>query len=322
MENMLHMNKYMKNYIISFLSLFFMATIASALEYDEMLQVYRESKFNILSNKISLLEIEAFEGSPESAYKLGRYYQYCLASPKDKKIAGVFYYIARCFQHAPAYTKLSDILNKSFEDFKQGNEFKIFNTFSQPELDALKNRTDVLSNFILFNYYRNIREDVLAQKYKLLLKGKVSPRLLRPFEYIDKNYPIGFSSKPPIWLDEIPIYVNFAFKGDEKSALLLMVYYRYEDPDKVYQPYMRDLWIYISALLGNEDAKKLMKTYCVNSIDLFEDIIKKNIRLIDGFEKYFVLLNYSRTINDKKKEQKYLRLLQELKVDERLLRRY
>ena len=89
MENMLHMNKYMKNYIISFLSLFFIATITSALEYDEMLQVYRESKFNILSNKISLLEIEAFEGSPESAYKLGRYYQYCLASPKDKKIVSI-----------------------------------------------------------------------------------------------------------------------------------------------------------------------------------------------------------------------------------------
>lgn len=297
-----------------------MALISSALECNETLQIYRESKFNIPSNKIMLLETEAFEGSPESAYKLGRYYQYCFASPESKKIAGVFYYIARCFQYAPAYTKLADMLSKSVEDFQLGNEFKIFDTFSPNELAVFKMRNDVLSNFILYNYYRNMKTETLTQKYKLLLNGKITPRLLHPFEYIDKNYPIGFSSKPAIELDEIPVYINLAFKGDEQSALLLMVYYRYEDPDKIYQPYMRNLWIYISALLGNEDAKTLMKTYNVNPTpNLFIDIIKNNIRLIDGFEKYFVLLNYSRAINDKKNEEKYFKLLQKLKVDKRLL---
>lgn len=143
---------------------------------------------------------------------------------------------------------------------------------------------------------------------------------MHPFEYINENYPIGFSSKPPIELDEIPVYINLASKGDVQSALLLMVYYRYEDPDKNYQPYMRNLWIYISALLGNKDAKALMKTYNVNpTSDLFVEIIRKNIQLIEGFEKYFVLLNYSRATNDKKEEEKYLKLLQKLKVDKRLL---
>lgn len=100
MESMLNMNRYMKYYSIYFLLLFLITLTSSALECNEKLQIYRESKFNIPSNKILLLETEAFEGSPESAYRLGRYYQYCLSSPEDKKIAGVFYYIARCFQFA------------------------------------------------------------------------------------------------------------------------------------------------------------------------------------------------------------------------------
>lgn len=320
MESTLNMSNYIKNYTVCFLLLFFMPSLSSAIEDSEKLRIYRESKFNIPPNKILLFETEAFEGSAESAYRLGRYYQYCLASAEDKKIAGVFYYIARCFAHESAFTKLSEILNKSIDNFQLGNEFKIFDIFSPSELSTFKIRNNTLSNFILYHYYKNKKMDSFADRYELLLNGKVTPRILKSFEYIDKSYPIGFSSKPSIALDEIPVYINLAFKGDVQSALTLMVYYRYDDADKIQQPYMRNLWIYISALLGNADAKILMTTYKVNpTSNLFIDIIKNHIRLTDGFEEYFVLLNYSRVINDKKNEEKYLKLLQKLGVDKRLL---
>ena len=314
--------RYIKNSILYFI-IFIITTLQQVYPFNKDIEnkIYQNSCFNIPATELDKIERDAFEGDPQASYRLGRFYQYCLGTEYDIKLAGVYYYMARCFEHIGAYRQLNDILIRryGFEHYK--NEYEIFECFTPQELSIFKSRNDLMSNFILYHYYQKKGINALARRYLLLLSGKTSPRFLRNFESIDKEYSIGVPlSQPHIEKDELTTYTSLALSGDMQKATMLMAYYRFGDTDNKKQPHLRNLWAYISYLLGHKESKNILDYYHKKPIsDMFVEI-KESTILNQADEIYdFVMLNYSRIKNDKSSELKYYEKLKKSDVSEILL---
>ena len=150
------------NKIIVFL-IFLAASLieANAIEIITALKIYRDSPFNLSSDEKVKYEKLAIGGDGDAAYKLGRYYLYCENTEYNEKIAAVYYYISRCFLHLRGKIELDGILLKKYNlTFYEHTEHDIFGQFTQREIDELKSKNDLLSNFILYHYYLNQKKRI------------------------------------------------------------------------------------------------------------------------------------------------------------------
>lgn len=296
-----------------------------AIDKDIERNIYNASIYNIPNERLSRMELDAFDGDAQSAYKLGRYFQYCLGSKYDIKIACVYYYMARCFGHLGAYLQLNDILLNNNTGGKYPASYDIFGNFTSSELDDLKNTNSLLSRFILYNNYRLNEQVEKSQKYSSLLYGKISPRFFKTFKEIEDDYPIAVPlSRPHIEFDELPIFETLALLGDKSKAMKLMAYYRFSNPAEKRNNYLRNLWAYISYVLGHKKSKDILEYHYKGTIaELFVEIKQSNI-VCEGDCKGdmlydLIMLNYSRAKQDKRNEEHYYNQLKSKGTDKRLL---
>lgn len=297
---------------------------ANAIDIITALKIYRDSPFNLSSNEKIKYEKLAIEGDANAAYKLGRYYLYCENTEYNEKIAAVYYYISRCFLHLGGFLELNKILfNKYNLTFYEHTGHDIFGLFTQMELDELKSKNDLLSNFILYHYYLNQKNESKAEEYKLLLDGKMPSRLLLSFEVIDKEYSVGVPlSQPHIEEDEFIVYKRLGLAGDGYSAAaLIMAYYRFgSHDDEKKAGYLRNIWAYISSKFGYKGCEGVLKFHWKDSIEnLFNEIVELGIIGENEFEYDYVMYNYYKFKKDEVNEKKYEKRLIKRDVDRILI---
>ncbi len=313
------------NKIIVFL--IFLATSfieVNAIDIITALKIYRDSPFNLSSNEKIKYEKLAMEGDANAAYKLGRYYLYCENTEYNEKIAAVYYYISRCFLHLRGKIELDGILLKKYNlTFYEHTEHDIFGQFTQREIDELKSKNDLLSHFILYHYYLNKENESKAMEYRSLLDGKISSRLLLPFNIIDKKYSIGVPlSKPHVEEDELIVYKRLGLAGDGHSAAtLIMAYYRFgSHDDEKKAGYLRNIWAYISSKFGYKGCEGVLKFHWKDSIEnLFNEIVELGIIGENEFEYDYVMYNYYKFKKDEANEKKYEKRLIKRDVDRILI---
>ena len=270
---------------------------------------------------ISQMQHDAFYGDPEVAYKLGRYHQFCLGTDLDIKIACLYYYMARTFNHLGAYLRLNEYLVTKGGIARYDKLQDVFTSFSDKELDELHSRSQTLSDFV--KYHKAIIQNNynLSSRYAKVLETKLSPRYTKPIEYINKEYEVFVPiSQPYIHFDEFSTYVKLALAGDVKIATKLMIYYRFSESKNESNDILRDFWAYISGILGNSDCKKLFKNN--NKLSLGDFFIKvNNAKIVKENESLYILLNYycAKIAKHKNQESKYLKKLIENKIDARLI---
>ena len=318
MENTKHMNKIF--FVIVFLFYFSVVCCADPIDDTKEYNIYTNSPFYINSVDLPKLEVDAFDGDPQAAYKLGRFYQYCLRTKFDAKIAGVYYYMSRYFSHLGGYLRLLDLISMLNEKI-DSNCDKVFELFTSKELAMFRSQNTVLANFILYHYYLKKGMHGHARRYSTLLVGRLSPRFLKSYEYIDKNYPIGIPlSRPHIESDELNTYTKLALLGDKSKATLLMAYYRYGNFYDERNKYFRDLWAYISYKLGDMDGLSILKhTYKQSVSTLFGSLEKYLFSEKDDDISNFVMYHNSSIRKDKEAERIYYNKLKSMGIDERLL---
>ncbi len=296
---------------------------ANAIDIITALKIYRNSCFNLNSNEKIKYEKLALAGDSIAAYKLGRYYLYCENTEYNEKIAAVYYYISRCFEHLGGNIELDGILLRKYNlSFYEHTQHDIFGMFTQTEIDELKSKNDLLSNFILYHYYLNKENESKAMEYRSLLDGKISSRLLLPFNIIDKKYSIGVPlSKPHIEEDELIVYKRLGLAGDGyKSSILIMPYYRFDKNDDKKMQYLRNIWAYISSQLGYKECEKVLGFYWKDSIaNLFKEIVKSGLIGEDEFEYDYIMYNYYKFKKDNVNKKKYIDRLIKKDVDRRLI---
>ncbi len=313
------------NKIIVFL-IFLAASLieANAIEIITALKIYRDSPFNLSSDEKVKYEKLAIGGDGDAAYKLGRYYLYCENTEYNEKIASVYYYISRCFMHLSGFLELDRILFYKFNILiYEHTQHDIFGLFTQAEIDELKSKNDLLSNFILYHYYLNQKNKSKAAEYKLLLDGKIPSRLLLPFEVIDKKYSVGVPlSQPHIEEDEFIVYKRLGLAGDGYSASTrIMAYYRFgSHDDERKTKYLRNIWAYISSKFGYKGCEGVLKFHWKDSIEsLFNEIVEVGIIGENEFEYDYVMYNYYKFKKDDVNEKKYAERLIKRDVDRRLI---
>lgn len=313
------------NKIIVFL-IFLTASLieANAIEIITALKIYRDSPFNLSSDEKVKYEKLAIEGDANAAYKLGRYYLYCENTEYNEKIAAVYYYISRCFMHLSGFLELDRILFYKFNiPIYEHIQHDIFGLFTQAEIEELKSKNDLLSNFILYHYYLNQKNKSKAVEYKLLLDGKMPSRLLLPFEVIDKKYSVGVPlSQPHIEEDEFIVYKRLGLAGDGYSASTrIMAYYRFgSHDDERKAKYLRNIWAYISSKFGYKGCEGVLKFHWKDSIEsLFNEIVELGIIGENEFEYDYVMYNYYKFKKDDVNEKKYAERLIKRDVDRRLI---
>lgn len=297
---------------------------ANAIDIITALKIYRNSCFNLNSNEKIKYEKLALEGDPIAAYKLGRYYLYCENTVYNEKIAAVYYYISRCFSHLSGNIELDGILLRKYNlSFYEHTQHDIFGMFTQREIDELKSKNDLLSHFILYHYYLNKENESKAMEYRSLLDGKISSRLLLPFNIIDKKYSIGVPlSKPHIEEDELIVYKRLGLAGDGHSAAtLIMAYYRFgSHDDEKKAGYLRNIWAYISSQLGYKECEKVLEFYWKDSIaNLFKEIVESGLISEDEFEHDYIMYNYYKFKKDEINKKKHMDRLIKKDVDRRLI---
>ena len=297
---------------------------ANAIDIITALKIYRNSCFNLNSNEKIKYEKLALEGDPIAAYKLGRYYLYCENTVYNEKIAAVYYYISRCFSHLSGNIELDGILLRKYNlSFYEHTQHDIFGMFTQREIDELKSKNDLLSHFILYHYYLSKENESKAMEYRSLLDGKISSRLLLPFNIIDKKYSIGVPlSKPHVEEDELIVYKRLGLAGDGHSAAtLIMAYYRFgSHDDEKKAGYLRNIWAYISSQLGYKECEKVLEFYWKDSIaNLFKEIVKSGLIGEDEFEYDYIMYNYYKFKKDEINKKKHMDRLIKKDVDRRLI---
>ena len=297
---------------------------ANAIDIITALKIYRNSCFNLNSNEKIKYEKLALEGDPIAAYKLGRYYLYCENTVYNEKIAAVYYYISRCFSHLSGNIELDGILLRKYNlSFYEHTQHDIFGMFTQREIDELKSKNDLLSHFILYHYYLSKENESKAMEYRSLLDGKISSRLLLPFNIIDKKYSIGVPlSKPHVEEDELIVYKRLGLAGDGHSAAtLIMAYYRFgAHDDERKAKYLRNIWAYISSKFGYKGCEGVLKFHWKDSIEnLFNEIVELEIIGENEFEYDYVMYNYYKFKKDEVNEKKYAERLIKRDVDRRLI---
>lgn len=313
------------NKIIVFL-IFIAASLieVNAIEIITALKIYRDSPFNLSSDEKVKYEKLAIEGDANAAYKLGRYYLYCENTEYNEKIATVYYYISRCFMHLSGFLELDRILFYKFNiPIYEHIQHDIFGLFTQAEIEELKSKNDLFSNFILYHYYLNQKNKSKAAEYKLLLDGKIPSRLLLPFEVIDKKYSVGVPlSQPHIEEDEFIVYKRLGLAGDGYSASTrIMAYYRFgSHDDERKAKYLRNIWAYISSKFGYKGCEGVLKFHWKDSIEsLFNEIVELGIIGENEFEYDYVMYNYYKFKKDDVNEKKYAERLIKRDVDRRLI---
>lgn len=313
------------NKIIVFL-IFIAASLieVNAIEIITALKIYRDSPFNLSSDEKVKYEKLAIEGDANAAYKLGRYYLYCENTEYNEKIATVYYYISRCFMHLSGFLELDRILFYKFNiPIYEHIQHDIFGLFTQAEIEELKSKNDLFSNFILYHYYLNQKNKSKAAEYKLLLDGKIPSRLLLPFEVIDKKYSVGVPlSQPHIEEDEFIVYKRLGLAGDGYSASTrIMAYYRFgSHDDERKAKYLRNIWAYISSNFGYKGCEGVLKFHWKDSIEsLFNEIVELGIIGENEFEYDYVMYNYYKFKKDDVNEKKYAERLIKRDVDRRLI---
>lgn len=297
---------------------------ANAIDIITALKIYRNSCFNLNSNEKIKYEKLALEGDPIAAYKLGRYYLYCENTVYNEKIAAVYYYISRCFSHLSGNIELDGILLRKYNlSFYEHTQHDIFGMFTQREIDELKSKNDLLSHFILYHYYLSKENESKAMEYRSLLDGKISSRLLLPFNIIDKKYSIGVPlSKPHVEEDELIVYKRLGLAGDGHSAAtLIMAYYRFgSHDDEKKAGYLRNIWAYISSQLGYKECEKVLEFYWKDSIaNLFKEIVESGLIGEDEFEHDYIMYNYYKSKKDEINKKKHMDRLIKKDVDRRLI---
>lgn len=297
---------------------------ANAIDIITALKIYRNSCFNLNSNEKIKYEKLALEGDPIAAYKLGRYYLYCENTVYNEKIAAVYYYISRCFSHLSGNIELDGILLRKYNlSFYEHTQHDIFGMFTQREIDELKSKNDLLSHFILYHYYLSKENESKAMEYRSLLDGKISSRLLLPFNIIDKKYSIGVPlSKPHVEEDELIVYKRLGLAGDGHSAAtLIMAYYRFgSHDDEKKAGYLRNIWAYISSQLGYKECEKVLEFYWKDSIaNLFKEIVESGLIGEDEFEHDYIMYNYYKFKKDEINKKKHMDRLIKKDVDRRLI---
>ena len=296
---------------------------ANAIDIITALKIYRNSCFNLNSNEKIKYEKLALAGDSIAAYKLGRYYLYCENTEYNEKIAAVYYYISRCFEHLGGNIELDGILLRRYNlSFYEHTQHDIFGMFTQTEIDELKSKNDLLSNFILYHYYLNQKNESKVMEYKSMLYDKIPLRLLLPFETIDKKYSIGVPlSKPHIEEDELIVYKRLGLAGDGyKSSILIMPYYRFDKNDDKKMQYLRNIWAYISSQLGYKECEKVLGFYWKDSIaNLFKEIVKSGLIGEDEFEYDYIMYNYYKFKKDEINKKKHMDRLIKKDVDRRLI---
>ena len=313
------------NKIIVFL--IFLATSfieVNAIDIITALKIYRNSCFNLNSNEKIKYEKLALAGDPIAAYKLGRYYLYCENTEYNEKIAAVYYYISRCFEHLGGNIELDGILLRRYNlSFYEHTQHDIFGMFTQREINELKSKNDLLSHFILYHYYLSKENESKAMEYRSLLDGKISSRLLLPFNIIDKKYSIGVPlSKPHVEEDELIVYKRLGLAGDGHSAAtLIMAYYRFgSHDDEKKAGYLRNIWAYISSQLGYKECEKVLEFYWKDSIaNLFKEIVESGLIGEDEFEHDYIMYNYYKFKKDEINKKKHMDRLIKKDVDRRLI---
>lgn len=297
---------------------------ANAIDIITALKIYRNSCFNLNSNEKIKYEKLALEGDPIAAYKLGRYYLYCENTVYNEKIAAVYYYISRCFSHLSGNIELDGILLRKYNlSFYEHTQHDIFGMFTQREINELKSKNDLLSHFILYHYYLSKENESKAMEYRSLLDGKISSRLLLPFNIIDKKYSIGVPlSKPHVEEDELIVYKRLGLAGDGHSAAtLIMAYYRFgSHDDEKKAGYLRNIWAYISSQLGYKECEKVLEFYWKDSIaNLFKEIVESGLIGEDEFEHDYIMYNYYKFKKDEINKKKHMDRLIKKDVDRRLI---
>ena len=297
---------------------------ANAIDIITALKIYRNSCFNLNSNEKIKYEKLALEGDPIAAYKLGRYYLYCENTVYNEKIAAVYYYISRCFSHLSGNIELDGILLRKYNlSFYEHTQHDIFGMFTQREINELKSKNDLLSHFILYHYYLSKENESKAMEYRSLLDGKISSRLLLPFNIIDKKYSIGVPlSKPHVEEDELIVYKRLGLAGDGHSAAtLIMAYYRFGSHyDEKKAGYLRNIWAYISSQLGYKECEKVLEFYWKDSIaNLFKEIVESGLIGEDEFEHDYIMYNYYKFKKDEINKKKHMDRLIKKDVDRRLI---
>ena len=297
---------------------------ANAIDIITALKIYRNSCFNLNSNEKIKYEKLALEGDPIAAYKLGRYYLYCENTVYNEKIAAVYYYISRCFSHLSGNIELDGILLRKYNlSFYEHTQHDIFGMFTQREIDELKSKNDLLSHFILYHYYLSKENESKAMEYRSLLDGKISSRLLLPFNIIDKKYSIGVPlSKPHVEEDELIVYKRLGLAGDGHSAAtLIMAYYRFgSHDDEKKAGYLRNIWAYISSQLGYKECEKVLEFYWKDSIaNLFKEIVESGLIGEDEFEHDYIMYNYYKFKKDEINKKKHMDRLIKKDVVRRLI---
>ena len=191
------------------------------------------------------------------------------------------------------------------------------------EIEELKSKNDLFSNFILYHYYLNQKNKSKAAEYKLLLDGKMPSRLLLPFEVIDKKYSVGVPlSQPHIEEDEFIVYKRLGLAGDGYSASTrIMAYYRFgSHDDERKAKYLRNIWAYISSKFGYKGCEGVLKFHWKDSIEnLFNEIVELEIIGENEFEYDYVMYNYYKFKKDEVNEKKYAERLIKRDVDRRLI---
>ena len=297
---------------------------ANAIDIITALKIYRNSCFNLNSNEKIKYEKLALAGDSIATYKLGRYYLYCENTEYNEKIAAVYYYISRCFSHLSGNIELDGILLRKYNlSFYEHTQHDIFGMFTQREIDELKSKNDLLSHFILYHYYLNKENESKAMEYRSLLDGKISSRLLLPFNIIDKKYSIGVPlSKPHVEEDELIVYKRLGLAGDGHSAAtLIMAYYRFgSHDDEKKAGYLRNIWAYISSQLGYKECEKVLEFYWKDSIaNLFKEIVESGLIGEDEFEHDYIMYNYYKFKKDEINKKKHMDRLIKKDVDRRLI---
>ena len=226
--------------------------------------------------------------------------------------------------HLSGFLELDRILFYKFNiPIYEHIQHDIFGLFTQAEIEELKSKNDLFSNFILYHYYLNQKNKSKAAEYKLLLDGKIPSRLLLPFEVIDKKYSVGVPlSQPHIEEDEFIVYKRLGLAGDGYSASTrIMAYYRFgSHDDERKAKYLRNIWAYISSKLGYKGCEGVLKFHWKDSIEsLFNEIVELGIIGENEFEYDYVMYNYYKFKKDDVNEKKYAERLIKRDVDRRLI---